>query len=104
MTYNERYVYILNDLLDREINDLESVVEILTDENSIIDSDSVSSDVKVMLNRINMFKDFRNMIIKASLEIKDIDNEVMMTTKEKKIFLWIIRKIIFVRRLFNRKK
>jgi len=99
----KRYLKVHSNALDTEINQLDEIINILSDENSITDVEDKDSDIYMMKTRRNTFKDAKNVIRKASLEIDGLDNEVLMTSSEKKLFYKFIRFISFFRRIFKRK-
>jgi hypothetical protein len=95
----------LSDLLDKEIDseisELNELLDILGDENSLLLNTDTGSDLSLIKNRIKMFKDFKMMIAKASLQIEGVDNVAMMTSAEKKHFHRLVRLISKVRKFFQ---
>ena len=97
----DKYIEKLNNILDKEISDLNEIISIICDEDSLTDSSSLDLDVTIMVNKRNTFVDVKRMVAKASLKIDTVDNEVIMTTGEKKIFYKLVKVIMFFRRIFR---
>ena len=103
-SYNKRFVKELNCYLDDEIGDLDELIDILSDEDSVTDIEDKNLDVLIMETKRKAFKDAKMMIQKASLKIDGVDNEAIMTSGEKKIFYKLVKFVMFIRRIFKRNK
>lgn len=83
--------------LNGEIADYEALFEAM---GGVIlgNNDDLDVDMKVIKSRLSGLKDARDMIIKASIEIEGVDNMLLMTMRQKKIFLKLVRIILWFRR------
>jgi len=88
--------------LDKEISELDEIINILSDSSAITDSEDKESDIYMMKIKRNTFKTVKGLIKKASLPVSGIDKEIMMSGDEKKLFHKIIKFISFFRRIFKR--
>ena len=98
--YKEHLLEVINRDFDKEIDELSELIEILSDSNSITDTDSLNVDIEIMEKRRGAFQDAKMMVYKASLKITDFDNEKLMTPEEKKWFYKLVRIIRFIRRAY----
>ena len=103
-SYNKRFLKELNTQLDSEIEDLDELIDILSDEDSVTDVEDKNLDVLIMEVKRKSLSNVKGMIQKASLKIDGVDNEVLMTTDEKKVFYKLIRFMMFFRRIFKRNR
>jgi acetamidase/formamidase len=87
--------------VDNEIYELSELIDILTDDDSIKDSDNLSLDVKIMKARITAFKDVKNMMVKAAIGNDALDSEKIMTKEELKWFYRLMKIIRFFRKIFR---
>jgi hypothetical protein len=92
---------LLDKEIDSEISELTELLDILGDENSLLLSTDTGGDLSLIKNRIRMFKDFKMMVAKASLQIEGVDNLAMMTGAEKKHFHRLVRLMSKVRKFFQ---
>lgn len=105
--YKEQLLKIINRDIDAEIDDLNEIIDILSDDNSITDSDDIPIDIKIMKTKVSTYSNAKSMIQKASLKVNDLDNEKIMTPREKRLMYRLVRIIRFIRRplfWFKRKK
>jgi hypothetical protein len=98
---NKRFVNDLTEQLDKEINELDEIINILGDDGSITDSDDANSDLEIMKKKQNIYKDIKGMVKKTSLKMEGFDNEVMLNAREKKVYFKLIKFIMFFRRIFK---
>lgn len=89
--------------INNEINELQEITDILSDDNSVTDTDDLNTDLKIMKAKSNAFKDAKLMVMKASLDVDSIDNEKIMTASEKRLFYKLVKLITFIRKIFRRK-
>lgn len=94
------YKELINEV-EKEINTLDEIIGILSDDNSVVDSDDVNLDLMIMKTKRNSFQNFKSMLLKASLKIEGVDNEKIMTAGEKKIFYKLVKIIAFIRKVFR---
>ena len=73
--------------INKEIDDLNSM------QSSFINyqESNVTEDVTIMRSKLNAFRDAKEMIIKASLDVEGLDNVVTMSPSQKKKFYSLSR-------------
>jgi len=104
MNKKDRLVNMLTIELQSEITDLDDILNILGDSDSIIDSDSLSTDIKIMETKRNTYETIKLMIAKASLRIDGVENEDVMTRDEKHLFYKLVKITMRFRKLFRKSK
>lgn len=87
--------------LNNDIDEYNTIIDILGDDKSLIDVVDSSIDIEIMKAKKNSAVTFRNMVLKTSLELDDVDNETILTSDEKKIFLKLVVVAMWFLRLFK---
>ena len=85
---------LVNELTE-DITEYNDIIDILSDKESIVDVKDLSDDVKKMTIKKSSLVDFRNLVIKTSLELDGVDNETILTDTEKAIFYKIVRIVMW---------
>lgn len=81
---------LVKELTD-DITEYNDIIDILSDKDSIVDVKDLSDDVTKMNIKKSSLVDFRNLVLKTSLELDGVDNETILTTREKAIFYKLVR-------------
>lgn len=87
--------------IDLEYNELKNLHDVLSDSKSmVVSSDTengldIVSDLKIIQTKLDMLKSMKDFIEKINLPSEQ--RELAMTTKEKTLFYFLIKKIMWVR-------
>lgn len=77
--------------LTNDITEYNDIIDILSDKDSIVDVKDVSDDVTKMKIKKSSLIDFRNLVLKTAIDLDGIDNETILTAREKAIFYRLVR-------------
>jgi hypothetical protein len=100
---HHKFIEVLNNMLDKEVDELNEIINLLSDSKTMVDSDDLPKDTMVMTAKKNSFTAVKGMVKKASLQIEGVDNEILMNAQEKKVFYQLVRTTMFFRKIFRRK-
>lgn len=103
-SHHEQYLIVLNRMIKKEVDELTELIDILSDDASLVTTDTKSKDVMVMEARKTSFDSIKGMIKKASIQVVGVDKEVIMSKDEKKVFYKLVKFIMFFRKLFGKSK
>ena len=95
------FVDSLNDIIDREIKDLNDICSILTDEKTLGVDNEMKSDIETFKQKAQMLKNTKTMIAKAAIGTEHNDSSLIMNMEEKKIFIRLVKIIYFIRKIFK---
>jgi len=90
--------YVIFTYIDEEINSMTELIEILDSGAILNKEDEENTDLLIMKNKLKALVDAKRMILKASLEIPNVDNTFLMSVAEKKMFLKVVKFLMFFRR------
>lgn len=90
----------IDSLIVKEIQELQELVELLSDDSTIADAD-LKGDIGILTQKMKIYKNVRGMIKKASMGSEDLDTKVIMSLEERKLFMKIVRLMIRIRRIFK---
>ena len=97
------FIYKIESFIQQEIDDLTELTELLGD-NGTISNEDATNDILILKQKMGLFKNIKGMVIKASAGTKDLDTTITMNLEEKKLFIRLVKFIIFIRRIFKRKR
>ena len=101
---HKEFTRILTDEVDNEIREISELIdmlgssEILTDDG---DDNNLKRDIDIMKVKRSTFENVKGLIIKSSIQVEGLDNEITLNREEKKIFFKIVRLIMWFRKLFR---
>ena len=87
--------------IDKEIYELDDLLGTITSEDSIKDFEIEDIDLKVMRSRLSAFKDAKRMVEKASFDLGRVDETIVMTNTERKLYFKLIKLIFFYKRILR---
>jgi len=90
----------IDSMIVKEIKELQELTELLSDSSTIADAD-LKGDVLILTQKMEIFKNVRGMIKKASMGSEDFDAKTIMSLEERKLFMGLVRFVIRIRRIFK---
>tara|TARA_R110000772_G_scaffold31949_2_gene78547 strand:- start:4429 stop:4746 length:318 start_codon:yes stop_codon:yes gene_type:complete len=90
----------IDSMIVKEIGELQELTELLSDSSTIADAD-LKGDVLILTQKMEIFKNVRGMIKKASMGSEDFDAKTIMSLEERKLFMKLVRLLIRVRIMFK---
>ena len=93
----------IDSMIVKEIEELQELTELLSDSSTIADAD-LKGDIGILTQKMKILKNVRGMIQKASMGSDDFDAKTVMSLEERKLFMKLVRVLIYIRRIFRRDK
>lgn len=100
---DDLFLLKVESIIQDEIDDLKELTELLGDSSTISNEDA-TSDILILKQKMKLFKNIKGMVTKAANGTAEVDTSITMNLEEKKLFIKLVKLIIFVRKIFKRRK
>lgn len=84
--------------INKEIEQTEDLLNHIGHGFTLGEPENLSSDIGIMENKLRILKDAKSMILKSALTIEGVDNMLLMSVKQKRMFLKLVKFVSWFRR------
>ena len=86
------------DEINKEIATTEDLLDHMGQGFVLGEKADLSNDIGVMKNKVSILKDAKEMIRKSALTVEGVDNMLLMSVRQKRMFLSIVKFVSWFRR------